>query len=141
MKADTYRHQFISHGLLFALGAAACFAMATQPALAADAGAPAAKSAGAQQAPGMKVYIDPKTGALLNEPAPGTQPLELSPHEQNSRSTSHEGLVEVPSPVPGGGVGLNLQGRFMSPMIATVGPDGKVRVEHMEEASRPVDKR
>ncbi len=86
----------------------------------------------------MKVYMDPKTGALLDHPAPGTQPLELSPQEQNALSTSHQGLVEVPSSVPGGGVKLDLQGRFQSPMVGAVDTNGKVKVEHLGEPSKSI---
>ena len=91
-----------------------------------------AASASAQQ-PGMTVHINPETGAILKEPAPGTVPLQLSPQERNAMSRSQEGLVSVPSTVPGGGVTVDLQGRFRSPLIATVGPDGKVRMQHLGE--------
>ena len=86
----------------------------------------------------MKAFVDPQTGALTREPAPGTAPLELSPAEKNAFSTSHEGLVEVPSTVPGGGFKLDLQGRFQSPLTATVGPDGKVTTQH-QHADGPSD--
>jgi hypothetical protein len=82
-------------------------------------------------AAGMKIHIDPKTGTFSKEPAPGTVPLQLSPQEMNALSTSHQGLVEVPSPVPGGGMMLNVQGRFQNPVAATIGPDGKVRLHHL----------
>ena len=76
---------------------------------------------------GQTVYIDPKTGDVLSEPAPGTQPLRLTPAERNAFSTSHQGLVAVPSSVPGGGVKIDLRGRFQSPFIAVVGADGTAR--------------
>ena len=82
---------------------------------------------------GIIVHIDPQTGAILKEPAPGTVPLQLTPKETAAMSTSHEGLAEVPSAVPGGGVKVDLQGRFRSPLIANVGPDGKVRLQHLGE--------
>jgi hypothetical protein len=96
----------------------------------------ASNPAAAQSAQGMKVYIDPRTGAILREPAPGTVPLQVSPADQNALSTSHEGLVEVPSSVPGAGVGLNLQGRFQSPLFATIDANGKVRVQHLHEPAQ-----
>jgi hypothetical protein len=86
-----------------------------------------------QGAPGFKVYIDPGTGRLLKEPAPGSVPLQLSPREQNARSTSQQGLTEVTSPTPGGGVKVDLQGRFRSPLIATIDANGKVRMQHLDE--------
>jgi hypothetical protein len=35
--------------------------------------------------------------------------------------------------VPGGGVKLDLQGRFHSPLAATIGPDGKLKMQHLGE--------
>jgi hypothetical protein len=83
---------------------------------------------------GMMIYIDPKTGALLKEPAPGTVPLQLSPQLQNALSTSHQGLVETPSSMPGGGVKVDLQGRFQSPLFVTIDAKGKVKMQHLDEA-------
>ncbi len=94
----------------------------------------ATQAATAQQtAPGMTIYIDPRTGAILSQPAPGTQPLTLSPSDQAAMSTSHDGLVETPSSEPGGGVKLDLQGRYQSSLSAYVGPDGKNRTQHLTE--------
>jgi hypothetical protein len=81
----------------------------------------------------MIIHIDPQTGELRKTPAPGTMPLQLSPQERNAFSTSHQGLVELPSSVPGGGVKLDLQGRFQSPLVVTVDPDGKLKMEHLGE--------
>lgn len=80
---------------------------------------------------GIVVYIDPQTGAVRPDPASGTVPLQLTPQDTNAASTSHEGLVETPSPVPGGGVALDLQGRFQSPLIGTIDADGRARVQHL----------
>jgi hypothetical protein len=85
---------------------------------------------------GMKAYIDPQTGAFLSEPPPGTPPLQLSP---DAFSTSDQGLVGTP--LPGGGVKVDLQGRFRSPLTATVGPDGKVTITHQRPAAPPGDKK
>jgi hypothetical protein len=87
------------------------------------------------------IYIDPQTGAILPEPAPGSVPLQLSPQQQNAFSTSHEGLVEVPSAVPGGGFKLDLQGRFQSPLIGTVDANGKVRIHHLGEPPESGDQK
>ena len=86
-----------------------------------------------EAAAGMIVYIDPSTGEVLSGPAPGAQPLQLSPAERNALSTSHQGLVQVPSTVPGGGVKLDLRGRFQSPLIAVVAADGTANVHHLED--------
>ena len=80
---------------------------------------------------GIVVYIDPQTGAIRPDPAPGTVPLQLSPWETNANRTDHEGLVEVPNPVPGGGVKLDLQGRFQSPLMGTIDANGKARVQRL----------
>jgi hypothetical protein len=82
---------------------------------------------------GMMIHIDPRTGAILSEPAPGTVPLQLSPQLRNSISTSHQGLVEVPGTGPGGGVKVDLQGRFQSPLAVTVDPSGTVKTHHIAE--------
>jgi hypothetical protein len=95
---------------------------------------PAEKPAAVPEgASGMIIYINPQTGELRKDPAPGTVPLQLSPAERNAFSTSHQGLVEAPSSVPGGGVKLDLQGRFRSPLAVTIDPDGKVKMHHLGE--------
>jgi hypothetical protein len=91
---------------------------------------PAEKRAAVPEgASGMIIHIDPQTGEFGRTPAPGTVPLQLSPQERNAFSTSHQGLVEIPSSVPGGGVKLDLQGRFHSPLAVTVDPDGKLKMQ------------
>ncbi len=141
------------------LGAAACFAVAAWPAFAGEgqpgpsgqtqtgsgtsvpqppAEKPAAVIGGA---PGMMIYVDPQTGAFLKEPAPGHVPLELRPQLQNALSTSHEGLVEIPSSVPGGGFKLDLQGRFQSPLFGTIDANGKLKMQHLKETPESGDKK
>ena len=88
---------------------------------------------GPSGAVGMVVHIDPQTGAVLSGPAPGSVPLFLSAEEQNAFSTSHQGLVEVPAAVPGGGFKLDLQGRFQSPLFVTVQPGGESNIQHLGE--------
>jgi hypothetical protein len=88
----------------------------------------------------MKIYIDPQIGAILREPAPGTAPLQLSPELRNALSTSHQGLVEAPSSVPGGGVKVDLQGRFQSPLVVTIDSSGKVKMQHLGEPPEPAGK-
>jgi len=92
-------------------------------------------------ASGMTIYIDPQTGATLKERAPGTVPLQLSPQLQNALGTSHQGLVETPSAVPGGGVKVDLQGRFQSPLFVTIDANGKVKMQHLDEAPEAGDKK
>jgi len=80
---------------------------------------------------GMRVHIDPQTGRLTTKPGAGI-PLQLSPAEVNALSTSHHGLVEALSPRQRGGVFINLQGRFQSPLVATVDEMGKVTIRHLD---------
>jgi hypothetical protein len=76
-------------------------------------------------APGYRIYIDAATGGIVSEPN-GTAPVVLDPGVQNALSTSAEGLVETPSPVPGGGVMVELDGRFQNAMMATVDGGGEM---------------
>jgi hypothetical protein len=95
----------------------------------------------APEAGGLTIYIDPQTGTIRPDPAPGTVPLQLTPQERNALSTSHEGLVEVPSPVPGGGFKIDLQGRFQSSLFFTIDANGKVRTHHFGEPPASGDKK
>jgi len=81
----------------------------------------------APAAGGMKAYADPQTGALLPAPPAGARPEPASPEF----SQSAVGLREEPA--PGGGVMVDLQGRFQSAMVATVGADGSVRIECQDQ--------
>jgi hypothetical protein len=137
------------HRLLQSLFVVATIGAAGRPILAGESqtgtiGSPPAERPAAipEGAAGMKVYIDPQTGTIRRDPAPGTLPLQLTPQEQNALSTSHQGLVETPSPVPGGGVKLDLQGRFQSPLIGTIDANGKVQMRHLGEMpTNSVDKK
>ena len=124
----------LTRGLLM-LVAAGGFAVAAQPVFSEES-QPAAVPEGAA---GMTIYVDPQTGAILKEPAPGAVPLQLTPQLRNSLSTSHQGLVETPSSVAGGGVKLDLQGRFQNPLIVTIDADGNVRTRHLSETPAVVD--
>ena len=89
----------------------------------------------------MMIYIDPQTGAILKEPAPGTVPLQLTPDLQKALSTSDQGLVEVLSSVPGGGVTVDLQGRFQSPLFVTIDANGKVKMQHLHATPESGEKK
>jgi hypothetical protein len=143
----------VARGLKMSLlGVGACFIVTVHPAFPEEGQAvlsgqpqtsgtsgpqpPAEKPAAVPEgASGMIIHIDPQTGELRKTPAPGAVPLQLSPQERNAFSTSHQGLVQVPSSVPGGGVKLDLQGRFQSPLVVTIDPDGKVKMHHLGEPS------
>jgi hypothetical protein len=84
----------------------------------------------------MRVYIDPKTGEVVEPPA-GAPAAELPKSQANALSTSVDRLEETPSPMPGGGVLLDLKGRFQSPLVATPGADGKITIQHMPMPAEP----
>lgn len=89
---------------------------------------PASTMPSAPGSAGRRVYIDPATGRPGSVPPtipPGRSRL---PEVANALSTSSEGLHEVPVPIPGGGVMVDLQGRFRSLVTATVRADGTVGV-------------
>lgn len=88
----------------------------------------AAPSATTGEAAGMRIYVDPSTGEL-------TSPPEAAAPQQRgvgsaATSTSTQGLVEEPA--PGGGVMIDLQGRFQNEMHATIGADGALRTDCVE---------
>lgn len=71
---------------------------------------------------GQWIHVDPQTGQRVPPPA-GRAAVTVDP----AFSTSHAGLVEQPA--PGGGVMVDLQGRFRSAATATVGADGKAHLD------------
>jgi hypothetical protein len=62
------------------------------------------------------------------------QAAELRDALGEALSTSSEGLVEEKSTVPGGGVMVDLQGRFQNAMTYTVNADGSVSAPCLTEA-------
>ena len=73
---------------------------------------------------GSWINIDPQTGKRMPVPSTG---VGVALPADPAFSTSHSGLVEQPA--PGGGVMIDLQGRFRSAATATVGPDGTAHVD------------
>jgi hypothetical protein len=88
----------------------------------------------ATPAAGYVVHIDPATGQLASTPGRETQTM-FDEEMRNRLSTSSQGLVETPSPVPGGGTMVDLQGRFQNAFVATVDDSGQV---HATCVSSPV---
>ena len=77
----------------------------------------------------IRAYIDPETGEFITPPEPQVPAAEmLAP--QAAFSTSHDDLVEIPSPVAGGGTMVDLKGRFRSPLTATIDRSGKINIGH-----------
>jgi hypothetical protein len=91
----------------------------------------------APQAPkisaGFKAYVDPVTGETLERPDDAMPPLELDA----SHATSDHGLREIASPEPGGGVSVDLQGRFRAPLEATVTPGHRPLIRHRDAPQTP----
>ena len=79
----------------------------------------------AAPAAGFVVHIDPATGNLALAPQEAV-PAMFDEAMRNRLSTSSEGLVEKPSPIPGGGTMVDLQGRFQNAFVATVDDSGRV---------------
>lgn len=75
-----------------------------------------------QSAAGMRVYRDPVTGEFVSSPPVGTAEPGVSKELADPLSTSSEGLVIRPA--PGGGVMVDLQGRFQNTATVTTDADG-----------------
>lgn len=71
--------------------------------------------------PGMKVYIDPETGEFLEQPPKGAEPAE----PMVTPSVALPEPEQVESPEPGGGVMVDVKGRFQTPMTVTIDPRRK----------------
>jgi hypothetical protein len=112
-------------------------------------GAPVAGSRAISQesipagASGMRLYVDPATGEFLEEPLEG-ESVQMSAEEMAPFfSTSEVGLVEEEA--PGGGVMINLKGRFQQAFTARIDETGAVvydcdRADHAEESDSQVEK-
>jgi hypothetical protein len=73
------------------------------------------------------VHIDPQTGQI-------TVPPMAAPTGQTQQpqinTLAMPPLRETVSPVPGGGVMIHLDERFLTPLMATIDGDGKLRIGH-----------
>jgi hypothetical protein len=84
--------------------------------------------------PGIIVHIDPQTGEIVIPPAralPG--PVAQPPVDAIKKPLAEP--RETPSPVPGGGVMIDLDERFQTPLSATIDTEGKVRFQHKQTGS------
>jgi hypothetical protein len=77
------------------------------------------KSAQPRHQAGYIAHIDPLTGEFTSKPA---STIETKSDEwlQNALRTSSQGLSEEPCRVPGGGVMVDLRGRFQNVFVATL---------------------
>ena len=73
----------------------------------------------ANERPGMKAYVDPSTGRLVPGPV---APEPAAPLPAPAPPLAEEAA-------PGGGTMVRLNGQFMSNVVATVNPDGSVRID------------
>lgn len=71
---------------------------------------------------GLRAYLDPATGRLIDHPPYGKSTLELGRKELYMFSTDDFGLIE--RVLPDGTVELNHQGRFRQGTIATISESG-----------------
>jgi hypothetical protein len=115
--------------IVVAAGVVALAAWQLAPAGAPDRSAKAAPAISTQSnvntpvaAAGYVAHID-QGGRLAEEPLAGEG---LAAALGQSINTSSEGLVEVASPVAGGGVQVDLQGRFQSSTAVTIDANGKI---------------
>ena len=70
----------------------------------------------------QKAAIDPDSGELTSQTAVH-ETIAPAAVQRSAPETSSETLREQPSPVPGGGMMIDLKGRFRNPVSATVGGD------------------
>jgi hypothetical protein len=86
----------------------------------------AMKPAAGVVAPGMVLHIDPATGQFTDSPS-AQQMKELSAALAPGLNTSDNGLTVRKNAGPGGGVMIDLQGRFQNTSIAVVDEHGKLQ--------------
>jgi hypothetical protein len=79
--------------------------------------------AGAPGAAGMMIAIDPETGQY-RMPTPDELQVLQQMNRDDALNLSNQGLVS--EPLPGGGIKVNLQGRFQDYSVVRVGKDGKL---------------
>ena len=73
--------------------------------------------------PAMKVYVDPLTGRIV---PPTSEPDAVRGVPAATAADSSQPLRVEKVTAKAGGKKVNLQGRFVMEMAATVGPDGKI---------------
>jgi hypothetical protein len=86
----------------------------------------------------MKVYKDPVTGKFLEAP-PERIPPEMPEAEKEKTSTSSEGLEEMKVDKPGGGVMIDLKGRFQQYQNATKDADGNISIRCTPTPALPIN--
>jgi hypothetical protein len=84
----------------------------------------------------QKANVDPETGEWVGPPE-HDGPVDAGPIEASDLSKSAEKMEEKSSPVPGGGMMIDLKGRFQSHISATIESNGKTKIEHPVNEKRP----
>lgn len=110
--------------LHLALGAVTCVLGSIAPLISAQGAGPPATQ------PGMKIYINPETGELLEQPPKGAEAM-VTPSVALPRPE------QVESPEPGGGVMVDVRKRFQTPLHVRMGSDGKPVLGHGDVPSAP----
>jgi hypothetical protein len=87
--------------------------------------------------PGMKVYVDPKTGQFRKPPVgkipEGAQISKPLRGDETERKTSGKELEERVSPVVGGGIVTDVRLRFRRPLVASRDADGNLTIQHVPQ--------
>ena len=127
---EAVRYRQVRRAFVVASLAALAAARGAGPAPACDAAPGAAATSGVSvAAQGMVVHRDPATGKLGSRrpirPPPDTVPFAV----RQAAPSSPVALPETPGTTPAGGVKVDLEGGFDSPMRVTLGADGKAHVE------------
>lgn len=87
------------------------------------------KSAAPAASGGLRAYLDPATGRLIDHPPFAEPTLELSDETLYRFSTDHFGLIE--ERLPDGTLKVDLKGRFRAGSVATVDEDGDVQTHRI----------
>lgn len=75
---------------------------------------------------GLRAYLDPATGRLIDHPPYGRPTLEMNAESLYPFTTSHLLLFE--QEVPNGAFRMDLQGRFRSGTVATVTQNDEIEI-------------
>lgn len=140
MNESIYRKDIRLNALINIAIASAWFALTPQPTNAAEthrpvaAASPATSGSAPQKDPGMKIFVDPKTGEM-SKPAPQPVLPEATQRSFEAVKEPLPELLEMPSPRPGGGIMIDLKGQFRTPLKASRDADGKLSIKHEAETS------
>ncbi|HSO17951.1 MAG TPA: hypothetical protein VLT88_00750, partial [Desulfosarcina sp.] len=92
-------------------------------------------AADSPQPAAQKAHVDPDTGELVPRPFPN-QAVPVESGQLSTLGTTDEAVEIVPSPVPGGGVMIDLKGRFHNPVSATMDDGKEPRIGHAGQGQK-----